>query len=181
MLVDEPTVGLAPNLAEQVYQLLQTARTAISTTHPAGRPERVRCAPSCRGRGDDEPRHGEGGGSGGRVRRGAGAHADPGVPAGMSASFRRSALIIVVAAVLLRAGAAGRRQLRAARLHHRLLLRDPGGELEPAGRLHRPVLAGAPCLRRGRCLHVGPDGLSPRASRRGSAFPAASCWRVCSA
>lgn len=32
MLVDEPTVGLAPNLAEQVYQLLQTARTAISTT-----------------------------------------------------------------------------------------------------------------------------------------------------
>ncbi len=32
MLVDEPTVGLAPNLAEQVYQLLQTARIAISTT-----------------------------------------------------------------------------------------------------------------------------------------------------
>jgi len=32
MLVDEPTVGLAPNLAEQVYQLLQTARAAISTT-----------------------------------------------------------------------------------------------------------------------------------------------------
>jgi ABC-type branched-subunit amino acid transport system ATPase component len=32
MLVDEPTVGLAPNLAEQVYQLLQTARVAISTT-----------------------------------------------------------------------------------------------------------------------------------------------------
>ena len=32
MLVDEPTVGLAPNLAEQVYELLQTARKAISTT-----------------------------------------------------------------------------------------------------------------------------------------------------
>jgi ABC-type branched-subunit amino acid transport system ATPase component len=32
MLVDEPTVGLAPNLAEQVYGLLQTARTAIPTT-----------------------------------------------------------------------------------------------------------------------------------------------------
>ena len=32
MLVDEPTVGLAPNLAEQVYELLQTARQAISTT-----------------------------------------------------------------------------------------------------------------------------------------------------
>ena len=32
MLVDEPTVGLAPNLAEQVYQLLQTARRAIPTT-----------------------------------------------------------------------------------------------------------------------------------------------------
>jgi len=32
MLVDEPTVGLAPNLAEQVYQLLQTARKAIPTT-----------------------------------------------------------------------------------------------------------------------------------------------------
>ncbi|HKV14065.1 MAG TPA: ABC transporter ATP-binding protein [Reyranella sp.] len=32
MLVDEPTVGLAPNLAEQVYELLQTARRAISTT-----------------------------------------------------------------------------------------------------------------------------------------------------
>ena len=32
MLVDEPTVGLAPNLAEQVYQLLQTARNAIPTT-----------------------------------------------------------------------------------------------------------------------------------------------------
>jgi ABC-type branched-subunit amino acid transport system ATPase component len=32
MLVDEPTVGLAPNLAEQVYGLLQTARKAISTT-----------------------------------------------------------------------------------------------------------------------------------------------------
>ena len=32
MLVDEPTVGLAPNLAEQVYQLLQTARVAIATT-----------------------------------------------------------------------------------------------------------------------------------------------------
>ncbi len=31
MLVDEPTVGLAPNLAEQVYGLLQTARRAIST------------------------------------------------------------------------------------------------------------------------------------------------------
>jgi branched-chain amino acid transport system ATP-binding protein/neutral amino acid transport system ATP-binding protein len=29
MLVDEPTVGLAPNLAEQVYELLQTARRAI--------------------------------------------------------------------------------------------------------------------------------------------------------
>jgi ABC-type branched-subunit amino acid transport system ATPase component len=32
MLVDEPTVGLAPNLAEQVYGLLQTARKAIATT-----------------------------------------------------------------------------------------------------------------------------------------------------
>jgi ABC-type branched-subunit amino acid transport system ATPase component len=32
MLVDEPTAGLAPNLAEQVYELLQTARRAISTT-----------------------------------------------------------------------------------------------------------------------------------------------------
>ncbi|HTR84271.1 MAG TPA: ABC transporter ATP-binding protein [Reyranella sp.] len=32
MLVDEPTVGLAPNLAEQVYELLQTARKAIATT-----------------------------------------------------------------------------------------------------------------------------------------------------
>jgi ABC-type branched-subunit amino acid transport system ATPase component len=32
MLVDEPTVGLAPNLAEQVYQLLQTARKTIPTT-----------------------------------------------------------------------------------------------------------------------------------------------------
>jgi ABC-type branched-subunit amino acid transport system ATPase component len=32
MLVDEPTVGLAPNLAEQVYELLQTARQAIATT-----------------------------------------------------------------------------------------------------------------------------------------------------
>jgi ABC-type branched-subunit amino acid transport system ATPase component len=32
MLVDEPTVGLAPNLAEQVYQLLQTARKEIPTT-----------------------------------------------------------------------------------------------------------------------------------------------------
>jgi ABC-type branched-subunit amino acid transport system ATPase component len=32
MLVDEPTVGLAPNLAEQVYELLQTARKAIPTT-----------------------------------------------------------------------------------------------------------------------------------------------------
>ncbi len=32
MLVDEPTVGLAPNLAEQVYELLQTARRAIQTT-----------------------------------------------------------------------------------------------------------------------------------------------------
>jgi ABC-type branched-subunit amino acid transport system ATPase component len=32
MLVDEPTVGLAPNLAEQVYALLQTARRAIPTT-----------------------------------------------------------------------------------------------------------------------------------------------------
>jgi ABC-type branched-subunit amino acid transport system ATPase component len=32
MLVDEPTVGLAPNLAEQVYGLLQTARRTIPTT-----------------------------------------------------------------------------------------------------------------------------------------------------
>jgi ABC-type branched-subunit amino acid transport system ATPase component len=32
MLVDEPTVGLSPNLAEQVYELLQTARKAIPTT-----------------------------------------------------------------------------------------------------------------------------------------------------
>ena len=32
LLLDEPTVGLAPNLAEQVYELLQTARRAISTT-----------------------------------------------------------------------------------------------------------------------------------------------------
>jgi len=32
MLVDEPTVGLAPNLAEQVYELLQTARKAVPTT-----------------------------------------------------------------------------------------------------------------------------------------------------
>ena len=32
MLVDEPTVGLAPNLSDQVYALLQTARKSISTT-----------------------------------------------------------------------------------------------------------------------------------------------------
>jgi ABC-type branched-subunit amino acid transport system ATPase component len=32
MLVDEPTVGLAPNLSDQVYDLLQTARKSISTT-----------------------------------------------------------------------------------------------------------------------------------------------------
>jgi ABC-type branched-subunit amino acid transport system ATPase component len=31
MLVDEPTVGLAPNLADQVYELLQTVRKATST------------------------------------------------------------------------------------------------------------------------------------------------------
>ena len=31
MLVDEPTVGLAPNLADQVYELLQTARKATPT------------------------------------------------------------------------------------------------------------------------------------------------------
>ena len=31
MLVDEPTVGLAPNLADQVYELLQTARHATPT------------------------------------------------------------------------------------------------------------------------------------------------------
>ena len=32
MLVDEPTAGLAPNLSDQVYALLQTARKSISTT-----------------------------------------------------------------------------------------------------------------------------------------------------
>jgi len=32
MLVDEPTAGLAPNLVEQVYQLLLTARQSIGTT-----------------------------------------------------------------------------------------------------------------------------------------------------
>ncbi len=32
MLVDEPTAGLAPNLVDQVYALLQTARTSIGTT-----------------------------------------------------------------------------------------------------------------------------------------------------
>ena len=31
MLVDEPTVGLAPNLADQVYELLQTVRKSTST------------------------------------------------------------------------------------------------------------------------------------------------------
>jgi ABC-type branched-subunit amino acid transport system ATPase component len=31
MLVDEPTVGLAPNLADQVYELLQTVRKSIAT------------------------------------------------------------------------------------------------------------------------------------------------------
>jgi ABC-type branched-subunit amino acid transport system ATPase component len=31
MLVDEPTVGLAPNLADQVYELLQTVRKTTST------------------------------------------------------------------------------------------------------------------------------------------------------
>jgi len=31
MLVDEPTVGLAPNLAAQVYELLQTARRSTPT------------------------------------------------------------------------------------------------------------------------------------------------------
>jgi ABC-type branched-subunit amino acid transport system ATPase component len=31
MLVDEPTVGLAPNLADQVYELLQTARKSTPT------------------------------------------------------------------------------------------------------------------------------------------------------
>ena len=31
MLVDEPTVGLAPNLADQVYELLQTARRSTPT------------------------------------------------------------------------------------------------------------------------------------------------------
>jgi ABC-type branched-subunit amino acid transport system ATPase component len=32
MLIDEPTVGLAPNLSDQVYALLQTVRKSISTT-----------------------------------------------------------------------------------------------------------------------------------------------------
>jgi ABC-type branched-subunit amino acid transport system ATPase component len=32
MLVDEPTAGLAPNLVDQVYELLATARREIGTT-----------------------------------------------------------------------------------------------------------------------------------------------------
>ncbi|HLI11774.1 MAG TPA: ABC transporter ATP-binding protein [Alphaproteobacteria bacterium] len=32
MLVDEPTVGLSPNLVDQVYELLMTARKSIGTT-----------------------------------------------------------------------------------------------------------------------------------------------------
>ena len=32
MLVDEPTAGLAPNLVDQVYALLETARSSIGTT-----------------------------------------------------------------------------------------------------------------------------------------------------
>jgi len=32
MLVDEPTAGLAPNLADQVYELLLTVRRSIGTT-----------------------------------------------------------------------------------------------------------------------------------------------------
>jgi ABC-type branched-subunit amino acid transport system ATPase component len=32
MLVDEPTAGLAPNLVDQVYELLATARRTIGTT-----------------------------------------------------------------------------------------------------------------------------------------------------
>ena len=32
MLVDEPTAGLAPNLVDQVYELLLTARQTIGST-----------------------------------------------------------------------------------------------------------------------------------------------------
>ena len=32
MLVDEPTAGLAPNLVEQVYEHLQTARRALGAS-----------------------------------------------------------------------------------------------------------------------------------------------------
>ena len=56
--------------------------------------------------------------------------------------------------------AAVRQQLRPACGNHRLLLRDPGGELEPAGGLHRTVLARPSCLCRRRRLYVGPARLS---------------------
>ena len=44
MLVDEPTVGLAPNLVEQVYELLADGAGGDRDHHPARRPERRRGA-----------------------------------------------------------------------------------------------------------------------------------------
>ena len=168
LLVDEPTAGLAPNLVEQVYDILLTAQEGDRDRDPAGRAERRAGAAARRPPLSPQSRPGEGGRAGPGIRQRARARADSGMSAGLT---KRAGRLRRLAARCRRRGRWPACRLRlcrwstgefvAARADHRRLLRDPGGELEPAGRLHRPVLARAACLRGDRRLYVGPAGLSP--------------------
>ena len=167
LLVDEPTAGLAPNLVEQVYDILLTAKQVERGRDPAGRAECRAGAAARRPSLSPQPRPGEGARAGPGIRQHARTGADPGMSAGLTkewgafVDWRRVALVAVAAGAAACRRAADHRRVRPARADHRRLLRDPGGELESARRLHRPVLAGAARLRGGRRLCVGPVDLSP--------------------
>ena len=160
LLVDEPTAGLAPNLVEQVYDILLTAKQSSGVAILLVEQNVEQALPLADhlyllnlGRVKAQ-------GPGQGIRQHARAGTDPGMSSGLTkgwgafVDWRRVALVAVAAGLPLAAVPLVVGEFVRARAEHRRLLRDPGGELEPAGRLHRPVLARAARLRGGRRLYV---------------------------
>ena len=173
LLIDEPTVGLAPNLVAQVYSLLAAAKIGNRSGDPAGGAERGGGAAAGRLSLPPQSRPGEGRGAGARIRQLARARTGAGMSAGLTGGvgafvdWRRVAAVLAHGSAAAPCAAAVRGRVRGARAGHQRLLRHPRRELEHAGRVHRPVLARPAWLCRARRLHVGAARLSSAAPRFG--------------
>ena len=84
LLVDEPTAGLAPNLVEQVYDILLAAKTGERRRDPAGRAECRAGAAARRSPLSAQSRPGEGGRTGPRIRQHTRAGTDSGMSSGLT-------------------------------------------------------------------------------------------------